>query len=418
MLNLTLPDTERRWSLPNIVFVTYTLFLAGFYFVPNAVDLYKFYIAAVFFPGLFLLAGPLRRSRQSPIWLSLLVYLAYMLLSSLWSDDFSGAALWRDVRYTAYILSFILLTLYLFERNRLLPDAVMQLITLVVLVAAAFAILTFEDLLRLPVLTQERLFGPGTTDNPNPSAFIYGFFGVIALDYARHHWGEKLAYVNAAGLFVIVFYVILTQSNTSLLALATACALLFLVDGRRANRASPALLAGLLLGLASAIYLAWSLGLLGQSTDLGFMNRLPIWRHILEQWPAAPIFGHGYQKLILLEDTGEPGIINYAHSVFLSTLRDGGLVGLALLLLVYACCLRSALKMALIERRALYLCLLVFGVVCALVDNDQLVTRPRELWIILWLPLACLVAYEVGLIGAGSSGSLAMLTGRSPKNIR
>ena len=48
MLNLPFPDRERRWSLPNVVFVTYTLFLAGFYFVPNAVDNYKFYIAAVF----------------------------------------------------------------------------------------------------------------------------------------------------------------------------------------------------------------------------------------------------------------------------------------------------------------------------------------------------------------------------------
>lgn len=131
-MNLSRPDIHRRWSLPNIVFVTYTLFLAGFYFVPNAVDHYKFYIAAVFFPGLFLLPRVMTQSQGSLIWRSLLVYLGYMLLSSFWSHSFSVAALWRDIRYCAYLLSFILLTVYFFERNRQLPVAIMQGVALLV----------------------------------------------------------------------------------------------------------------------------------------------------------------------------------------------------------------------------------------------------------------------------------------------
>mgnify|MGYP007020174278 CR=1 FL=1 len=91
--------------------------------------------------------------------------------------------------------------------------------------------------------------------------------------------------------------------------------------------------------------------------------------------------------------------VNYAHSLFLSALRDGGVVGLALLLLVYFFALRSALKLALQERRGLYLCLFLFGLVCVMADTNQIVTRPRELWVILWLPLGCLVAYELGLTG-------------------
>jgi O-antigen ligase len=399
MLNLSCPDNDRWWSLSNVVFVTYSTFLAGFYFVPNAVDHYKFYIAAVFFPGLLLLPTVLKQSRHSLIWLSLLAYLGYMLLSSLWSDNFSTAVLWRDVRYTGYILSFILLTLYFFGRNRLLPPAILQLVTLVVIVAAAISIATFEPVAQQPASLQHRMVGVGITDNPNPSAFIYGFFAVIALDYARRHWGEKLAYVYAAGFAIIFLFVILTQSNTGLLALTAACTLLFLADRRSAQ---PTLFIGLLLGLVTAAYLAWSLGLLSAAVDAGFDKRLSIWQYVVEQWQAAPVFGHGYQKVIVLAKNGTQSTVNYAHSVFLATLRDGGLVGLFLLLLVYVFALRSALKMALTEHSSLYLCLFVFGLVCVLVDVDQIVTRPRELWVILWLPLACLMAYELGLAGEKS----------------
>jgi hypothetical protein len=286
VLNLSLPDRDRRWSLPNLVFVTYTLFLAGFYFVPNAVDNYKFYIAAVFLPGLFLLPRAVNLCWRSRIWLSLLAYLGYMLLSSLWSAEFSMAELWRDVRYTAYILVFILLTVYWFERNRKLPDAIMEAVTLVVIVAAMVSLIAFQGLGLLSMSTEDRLVGLGITDNPNPSAFVYGFFGVIALDYARNHWGEKLAFVYAAGVLMIILFIILTQSNTGLLALASSCALLFLFDRRQAP---PSMMIALCLGAAAAVYLAWVLGLLSAATDTGFMNRLPIWQRILEQWQAAPV---------------------------------------------------------------------------------------------------------------------------------
>lgn len=414
MLNLSFVDRDRRWSLSNVVFVTYSLFLAGFYFVPNAVDNYKFYIAAVFLPGLFLLPRVLKLCWSSRIWLSLLAYLGYMLLSSLWSADFSLAALWRDVRYTAYILAFILLTIYWFERNSQLPDALMEAITLVAIVAAAVSLIAFQGLGLLSMATEHRLVGLGITDNPNPSAFVYGFFGVIALDYLRRHWGEKLAYVYAAGVLVIILFVIQTQSNTGLLALAAGCALLFLFERRPA---SASLIIALCLGAAAAIYLAWVLGFLSATTDTGLMNRLPIWGHILEQWKAAPIFGYGYQPTHILWPDGTPSTLNYAHSGFLSTLRDGGLVGLVLLLVVYGFALRTAFHMVSTSRRARYLCLLIFGLVCVLVDSDQMVTRPRELWVIFWLPLACLVAYELGLLGDDSPGSPGRQAGRSPKKI-
>jgi O-antigen ligase len=336
-----------------------------------------------------------------------------MMLSSVWSENFTLDALWRDIRHTAYLLTFILLTIYWFERNRLLPDAVLDAVTLIVIFAALLSIITFEDLAMLPRLTEERMMGFGITDNPNPSAFIYGFFGVIALDYARRHWGETLAYVYAAGVFVIAVFVILTQSNTGLVALVTACTLLLLLDRRPAR---PIVIIALFLGLLAAISLAWSFGLISAATDDGFMNRIPIWERILEQWKSAPVFGYGYQQTILLDQNGERSILNYAHNTFLSTLRDGGLVGLVMLVVVFGLMLRSALSMVYVEHRARYACLFAFGMVCMLVDTDQLVTRPRELWIIMWLPLAGLMAYELGLLRQVSSDPSFVPAEGAPKN--
>jgi O-antigen ligase len=403
VLTLSRPESGPWWKLPNVVFGTYTLFLAGFYFVPNAVDLYKFYIVAVFLPGLFLIPKVLKQTRGSIIWLGLTTYLGYMLLSSLWSSDFSIELLWRDFRYVLYILSFILLTLYFFSRNRELPEAVLQRVSLVVFLAAAVSILIFEPIYQLTALGEERLVGVGTTQNPNPSAFIYGFFGVISLDYVLQNRKSRWAYVYAAGAVIIALFVILTQSNTSLLALTTACALLFLVEHRTARRT---LVAGLLFLLVAGIYLAWSLGAFNADIDIGFTKRWPIWQHTLELWRDAPFFGQGFQMEVLLTEDGQPSELNYAHSTFLATLRDGGLTGLALLSLVYICAFRTAVRIALVHGRALYLSLFVFGLLCVLVDTDQIITRPRELWIILWLPLSCLIAYESGIAGDTPPGSV------------
>lgn len=45
-------------TLPNFLVFIYTLFLTGFYYLPNAVDQYKFYSFTVFLPGL-LAIGPI-----------------------------------------------------------------------------------------------------------------------------------------------------------------------------------------------------------------------------------------------------------------------------------------------------------------------------------------------------------------------
>ncbi len=76
-------------------------------------------------------------------------------------------------------------------------------------------------------------------------------------------------------------------------------------------------------------------------------------------------------------------------------MRDGGLVGFLLLLTVYLLALVQGLRTVLARENPLYFVMFVFGLVVVLVDTDQALTRPKELWIVLWLPLAYLIAAEV-----------------------
>lgn len=401
MLTPPRPDPGRGWSLTNAVCAGYALFLAGFFVVPNAVDLYKFYIYLVLVPGLFLLPRVLGPAWASPLWRLLLAYFGYMLLTSLWSAEFSAAELWRDVFRAACILGFMLLTAYYFSLSPALQDWLLRVIALVAVLSAATAIVALPELSLPPALPEQRLAGPGIANNPNPAAFIYGAITLVVLDSATRQRGWLAAGGHAIGIAVLLLFIVLTQSNTGLLALLLAGALLLLVDR---HLTWPKLVTALLLGGVALLFLAWSLGWLNGVLDAGLAQRFPIWEYILEQWRAAPVFGNGLQRPATPAGDQQAHLLSYAHSLFLATLRDGGAVGLALLLGVWGYALHTAARVARREQRPLYLCMLVFGLLCMLVDTDQAITRPRENWIMLWLPLACLLAYTPGLPDGASAG--------------
>lgn len=74
-----------------------------------------------------------------------------------------------------------------------------------------------------------RMIGTGTLNNPNPSAFVYGFFALIgcqlALDYDKL-W-LRLFFIFSAVL--LTAFVFLTQSNTGILATISSISLLLLL---------------------------------------------------------------------------------------------------------------------------------------------------------------------------------------------
>ncbi|HHJ15595.1 MAG TPA: O-antigen ligase family protein [Gammaproteobacteria bacterium] len=389
MLSKEVLPPGKLLTLPNFLVFTYTLFLTGFYYIPNAVDQYKFYSIAVFLPGLFILKPALRELKGNILWYAILAYLCYMLLTSLWSIDFSAKQLFRDARLGVYIMMFILLTVFIARLNRKLLDTIIRLTCIVAGIAATISIFLWYSNHPFP---SSRLIGIGTIGNPNPSAFIYGFFAVFACYYAFRAQDIRTRLAFALICMVLLAFVALTRSNTGILATATAIPLLLIAHTHHHRLL---LVGGTLTGIGAVVYLLGSLGALSGPTDSGFTERLIIWEKVLDQGKAAPAFGNGYQKEILMTSSGGFDKANYAHNTFLASLRDGGITGLLLHLFIMAIAIRIAVQFARKNRDPIYLILLVFGFICMSADTDQLITRPRELWVIFWLPLALLAGLEV-----------------------
>ncbi len=373
-------------NLPGYLVLVYSLFLAGFFIVQNAVDLYKFYSIAVFLPALLAVKYVPRRAVDNGLWYSILAYLAYMLLTSFWSADFSGKELFVDSRLAAYIVVFLLIAVVISVRDQRLFENIIRLICICAGAAAFISIALWYTKYPVP---RPRLTGIGIIDNPNPSAFIYGFFAVLNGYYAFRSGKPWHRSAFSVLCIVLLVFVLLTGSNTGILAAVTSISLLLAFDKHNHRL----LVAGSIVGgVTSILYLLWSLGLLSNPVDAGFSQRLPVWHTVLNQWLDAPVFGNGYQPEFLLTPSGGKDVANWAHNALLATLRDGGVTGLMLHLLVLASATRAASRLAREHGDPIYLILLAFGFICMTADTDQLITRPMELWIIFWLPLAMILA--------------------------
>jgi len=377
---------------------TYIIFMLGFFFIPNAVDQYKFYGLAVFLPSLPLLPRFFRATGREPLLWLIIACLAWMLLSSLWSTPFSPDEFLKTLRLAVYIVIFVLITAYIAIQKPATSETTIALLGAGAAVAALISIPMWYSSHPFP---GSRMIGIGTLENPNPSAFVYGFLALVscqrALGYSRLF--PRLFY--GFSTILLLSLVFLTQSNTGILATLSSISLLLLLrhGGRLQHLAG-----GILAATGTLLFLLYSLGILEKPVDTGLSTRIPIWEKVIDQIEQAPLMGHGYQKQVLLDTKGSPDPANYAHNALLASFRDGGFIAASLHLLILATALAYAIKIFTCRKDPTYLAYLLLGFVCMLVDTDQLITRPRELWIIFWWPLAMIIAAKVTL-GSVRNGS-------------
>lgn len=372
--------------LGKAVIGTYFLFMLGFFFIPNAVDQYKFYSIAVFIPALPLLPRIVKALGYDKLFYLIVVYLLWMLLSSFWSVAFSLEAFFKTLRLAAYIVVFMLLTIHLAWQKPAISEKFIALLGVAAAVAAVMSVpLWYSD----QPFPASRIVGIGTLDNPNPSAFAYGFLAVICCHLALTHKRLSLILAFSLSTLLLTAFVFLTQSNTGILATVFSIALLLLLHhgGRLLH-----LTGGMFVAIGALLFLSYSVGILEEPMDSGLSQRIPIWEKVVGQIEQAPLIGHGYQKQVLLNAQGTPDNANYAHSAILASFRDGGLVAATLHLLILAMALITAVRIHKRHNAPVYLAFLLFGFICMLTDTDQLITRPRELWIIFWWPLAMTIA--------------------------
>jgi len=386
---IKLVNSAKSLNLGSFVLLAYTLFIAGYFFIPNGVDLYKYYIVAVFLPGLVYSFRTFGLIGRSKLLLATLLCLAYLLSTSFWSQGFSLNTLWYDTRLTAYIVGFLLLTVTIGIRAGGELETILKLICVAAAVSALVSIAYWYWRHPFP---ESRLISIGILDSPNHSSSIYGFFCLLSGYYGLQSTRplNRVLYVSAA--VVLLVFVFFTQSRTGILATLFSFSLLAVFSFRHKKMVfGIAVLIGVLL---VSLHLAYPV-VLSRLNDMSVPNRLGIWRQALDLFIASPYFGQGYQTTFQATLPGSSYIFHSAHNTFIATLRDGGLLGLGFYLYMLVVAIRVGLSELVKRGSSIYLLLLVFSFICTSMSTDRLITRPRELWIILWLPLALLVIREI-----------------------
>ena len=381
-------DNEKALKLRLFVLATYTLFLAGFLFIPNAVDLYKYYIAVVFPLGLIYSFRTVALVAHSKLLLAVLLYLVYMLLTSFWSQNFTLGMLLYDISLAAYIIVFLLLTITIGIRNSADLDKILKLICVCAALSALISIPYWYSQHRFP---DSRLISMGVFTSPNHSSAVYGFFCVLSSCYANQSrcYLERALYISTA--VILMIFVFFTQSRAGIFATLVAISLLIIFSPGNKKKILGAIVA--FVGIPVLFQLVYPL-VFSRLGDISIPNRLEIWRQALDSFVAAPYFGQGIQTPFNITLSDSPYIYRSAHNTFIATVRDGGLIGLGFHLYILVIAIRIGVIEFVKRSNPIYLALLVLLLIYTSAATDQLIVRPREIWILLWLPIALLVMRE------------------------
>ncbi len=366
-----------------LLFLMYSLFLAGFFFYPSAPGHYRFYYIAILPLGIFAVPASFRLLKTNRLFWLVVLYIAYMALSSFWSELFSLSGLRLAIMEGLYVFIFCIVTVVLYNEY---PEKFERLLQIVCVIAGVVAIIAMGIWYRDNPFPQTRIPGIWRIPHEVRSACAYGFVIVLTTYYALYAKELRIQQGYTLLVFILLLFVILTQSRTGLVAIGLGLLILFLAEDWRKAGLSLLLLAG----VCSVLLILYPQ--LGESLVRKDLYRLNIWSSVMDRSLHDPFFGHGY----LSDRSVSVASIQFmvAHSSYLATLRDGGFVGLAILLslLGYACW--SALCIGRESGNYRLLALLIYGMACMLPDGDRLLNRPREEWLFLWLPLALVLAEQ------------------------
>lgn len=370
--------------LIHFIFLSFAIFMASFFVIPNAVDQYKFFSVAVFLPGLFLVPRALRLLRGNQLFALIVIYLTYMLMTPAWGADFVFKTYFNDVRLALYLLIFVLIIPLLCKK---FPCGFERLIRLMCILAAGAAVVSIVIWWPHHNFPLDRLVGVGTLEHPNPSAAVYGFFAVLAIGLLISEASLWLKIIYLLSIGILLSFLWLTQSRGALVATVMAFGIFFFQ--LRPKRMLIVLVS--LTGITALVFFLFPQGF-ASLIERGTSSRLLIWSTVLSQAAETPFFGHGYLVDNSVFVVSQKARHAFAHNAYLASLRDGGVVGMALMLALLTSACRLALSIGREKGSYVYLALLVFGLVYMIFDTDRLITRPRELWVIFWLPLALILS--------------------------
>lgn len=310
----------------------------------------------------------------NPLFVAIMLFCAYMMLTVAWSStEDTALSLMRRPLYVGLLL-FTAGIIGLGSAQSL--NDLTRYASLVAALAAGISLAYFL-IVRMPE-GSERLDGYGALYNPLLSAHVFGAFATfwLATLLQSRTLFNPLA---LACLGLMMAAVLATGSRTPLVGIAGALCWLLLVGDRRKGLVVIGLIA-----IAMAIFIAMQPEAVLQR---GASHRPEIWLESLRQIKQRLWLGHGFDSDMTVIIPGVE-LLADPHNMELGVLYIGGVVGLALWLGVYAVAMRFCWLHRRVPSISLAAAWLIFGFGSGLTEGMAFLSRPKEHWFLIWIPLA------------------------------
>lgn len=311
----------------------------------------------------------------NPLFLAFLAFSAYTLLSIAWSDteNSTSSLLKRPLYIAMLLLSAGMISL----RSPGQLEQWTRLAAIVVAIAAAMSLFFF--LYNNPAFAGRRLVGYGALYNPLLTAHVFGAFAAFWLA----SWFQArsvLSPIPLVCLAVLGVAILATGSRTPLIGLAGALGWLLIVGDRRR--------AGLAVGVLALALIYVALIYPEAITQRGMSWRPAIWMDALRQISEHPWLGHGFDSPMTVVIPGRAGTLADPHNIELGVLYAGGIVGFFLWMVLYG----MAFYFSWVYRKhpavTVAATWLIFGFASGLTEGSAFMSRPKEHWFLIWIPMA------------------------------
>ncbi|MFE2008511.1 O-antigen ligase family protein [Pseudomonas guariconensis] len=317
---------------------------------------------------------------KNPLFIAFLVFSGYTLLSITWAnaETSAGGLLKRPLYIAMLLFSAGIIALRC-------PEYLKQGTRLAAIFAALAAGLSVIYFASTESIGFSRLNGYGALYNPLLTAHVLGAFAAFWLA-AWFQARSALSPLPLICLAVLGAAILATGSRTPLMGLAAALVWLLVVGDRRRCMIAVAAIALILTGV-------WLI-VPEVITQRGASYRPAIWMEALRQISERPWLGHGFDTpmTVIL-----PGIdpLSDPHNIELGVLYSGGIVGLALWMTLYG----LALYFSWVYRKhpavTLAATWLIFGFASGLTEGSAFMSRPKEHWYLIWIPMALVYAQSL-----------------------
>ena len=371
-------------AFPYLLLTGYGLFLCSYFIFDEYSEPYRFFARGVFLIGVFVFAGGVRATWRQPLFQAVIVYMVYLLLSAFWSEPMEWFRLGQKFVISVYIISFITITYFLAHWNHRQFERMLRLCVAFASLAALLSIVFFYRDHPFPAT---RLEGIGALTNVNIFANVYGIFAILAMGFSlrAETLPQRTLFLLAVGLFICFAW--FGQSRTAFVSMLIALSLLVglsLQQGKVLYASALVILGGALIAIFPDV--------LEQALLRGQGLRPLIWAQAWEEAKSAPLIGHGLLSMIAVQS--QQHVFETIHNAYLQVLWHGGLIGLCLFLVVLTLAFCNAWTQGRQRRDYTIFCMLVFTACIMMTGVDTLIARPRDQWMVFWLPVALLLSYK------------------------